>query len=231
MIIARIQKKGCDHDVLADLMFWNDETARDGPENMAVDQWLWSTVPTPLLRVYRWAGDWMSIGYFSSSREVPAGREFVRRPTGGGLVDHSDDWTYTLMVPRGYALAEMKGSASYQVIHQAVCDALALEGTSCYLLADDEKSESAFCFGKAVAHDLVDAEGRKLAGAGQRRGKHGLLHQGSVQASTVSTAQRGMHLAQGLGARVREVEVPIDEKWIANLRDQIFGTDDWSKRR
>jgi lipoate-protein ligase A len=36
------------------------------------------------------------------------------------------------------------------------------------------------CFEKPVAWDLVDRQGRKLAGAGQRRTRRGLLHQGSV---------------------------------------------------
>lgn len=226
-----MQKKRCDQPVLADLMLWNDETAREGPENMAVDEWLWSAVTTPLLRVYRWSGDWMSIGYFSPCSEVPAGRNFVRRPTGGGLVDHRDDWTYTLMVPRGYALAEMQGRDSYQVIHEAVGDGLAQEGIACQLLVEEVSDDSAFCFQKPVAHDLVDARGRKLAGAGQRRGKHGLLHQGSVQTATHADPRRAMHLAMNLAARVCELEAPLDTGAIAKLRDHIYRTDAWNRKR
>ena len=38
------------------------------------------------------------------------------------------------------------------------------------------------CFEKPVAWDLLGENGEKIAGAGQRRSRYGVLHQGSVQA-------------------------------------------------
>jgi len=74
------------------LRVWKDSVARSGPENMAVDEWLTSqTAEGPILRIYDWDGDWVSLGYFQSLAEAQRlfGNEvsYVRRWTGGGIVD------------------------------------------------------------------------------------------------------------------------------------------------
>lgn len=167
------------------LQVWSDKEARTGPENMAVDEWLLESVGEfPILRIYDWAGDWVSLGYFQSLKvaqeifgEEP---EFVRRWTGGGIVDHRVDVTYTLVMPREHPLARGRGCESYKAIHGAVADCLKKGGMSCELAACDSSGDSAACFEKPVAWDLLGAEGQKIAGAGQRRSRVGTMHQGSV---------------------------------------------------
>ena len=62
-----------------DLLVWRDPTARTGPENMAIDEWLMSQVgEIPILRFYHWEGDWVSLGYFQS---LEAAREDIRAQT------------------------------------------------------------------------------------------------------------------------------------------------------
>jgi lipoate-protein ligase A len=226
-----MQKKVSDAPVLSELHVWNDPVARDGPTNMAVDEWLWRSAEKPILRLYCWTGEWMSIGYFSRSSAVPANRNFVRRPTGGGLVDHGSDWTYTLVIPRGHELAEMRGALSYEVIHQALCDALGAEGINCRLLADEDEQSSDFCFRRPVRHDLVWHNGEKIAGAGQRRGKQGLLHQGSVQAVAKFPLQRGFAIASCLADAVTESQVAIDETEVRRLSDEVYRLSSWNRRR
>ena len=168
------------------LLVWPDPVARSGPENMAVDEVLLETLgEEPLLRIYDWEGDWVSLGYFqkiAEARELFAGErvEFVRRMTGGGVVDHREDVTYSLIVPRGQALAEARGEESYRMIHAAVVEALRQAGVVARMLREDDANESVACFEKAVAWDVVGEDGRKIAGAGQKRSRAGLLHQGSV---------------------------------------------------
>ena len=58
--------------------------------------------------------------------------------------------------------------------------ALAGEGIITRLGSGSETTGAALCFANPVNHDLLDPFGLKLAGAGQRRTRHGLLHQGSV---------------------------------------------------
>ena len=94
-----------------------------------------------------------------------------------------------------------------------------------------QEMHSDFCFQQPVRYDLVDELGNKLAGAGQRRGKQGLLHQGSVQAVTDQITQRGMALATELSASVREIRQEIDEVEIHRLQDDVYRQSSWNFRR
>lgn len=196
-----IRKTECDERViLKRLKIWRDPEARSGPENMAVDEWLFRNAgEVPLLRLYGWRGDWVSLGYFQS---LAAAREIfgiepqvVRRWTGGGVVDHRADATYTLVIPREEELARRRGSESYGVIHRALAESMRDFGMVCALTGEDSESDSAACFQKPVRCDIIGAEGEKLAGAGQRRGRAGILHQGSVVAPAEAFEKLGPHLA------------------------------------
>lgn len=231
MIIAAKRKKVCDRRVLERLTLWNDAQPHDGPTNMAIDDWLWHSATMPTLRVYRWGGEWMSIGYFSASRLVPAGRAFVRRPTGGGMVDHSEDWTYTLVVPRGYELAQMSGAESYRSIHQALRDVIRDEGVPCELVGEISEAGDDFCFHSPVVHDLVDASGKKLAGAGQRRGRQGLLHQGSLQVREIASENRAERLAVLLATEVKLAALAADGAWIQDRCERLYANASWNEKR
>ena len=217
--------------MLASLSLWIDPIDRTGPENMAVDEWLWQQMSTPLLRVYRWRGAWISIGYFSQAPDVLGDCEMVRRPTGGGIVDHRNDWTYTLLIPRGLKLAEMPGAQSYQVIHRALASVLAAEGHAARLTDSEDVGDAAYCFTHPVVHDLVDVAGQKIAGAGQRRGRTGLLHQGSVALSTLDHAARGIALAELLALAYMPIEKAPSESEIEELCRRKYRHPDWNYKR
>jgi lipoate-protein ligase A len=141
-------------------------------------------------------------------REQLVGQERVdlcRRPTGGGMVDHRADWTYALVIPRGHAIEELRAADSYQRVHEALAAALRRQGVAarvkpCAAAGSAGKScedstvsgvalqqaaevvgPAGLCFQRAEAFDVVHATtGAKIAGAAQKRNKHGLLFQGSV---------------------------------------------------
>lgn len=170
------------------LIYWNDALARKGSENMAVDHLLLEQVAKyPILRVYAWSEPSVSFGYFHRLEDVKnayPSREgesisYVRRWTGGGIVDHRVDLTYTLVVPREFALGHARGASSYHLIHQVLREVLKKLGQKVEL-SRDEGGSGVVCFDNPVAYDLTDQTGQKIAGAGQRRTRHGLLHQGSV---------------------------------------------------
>ncbi len=170
------------------IQVWRDRELRSGPENMAIDQWLIENLgEVPVLRIYEWRGDWVSLGYFQSLAEARRifgnEPEYVRRWTGGGIVDHRGDQTYTLAIPRSLKLASARGGESYAAIHRELAKCLRERGLSCQLAERDSQRESAACFEKPVAWDLLECGGGKLAGAGQRRTRRGILHQGSVSVS------------------------------------------------
>ncbi|MFC5049549.1 biotin/lipoate A/B protein ligase family protein [Rubritalea spongiae] len=164
-----------------------DSVARSGEENMAVDQLLLEGLAErPMLRFYQWSEPTVSLGYFEKLSDAQRafaadGLHYVRRWTGGGIVDHRVDQTYSLLIPKGHVVEQLRGSASYFAIHRALAASLQEVGIACSIVEEDLVGESRACFEKPVAFDILDAGGKKLAGAGQRRTRDGLLHQGSVQ--------------------------------------------------
>jgi lipoate-protein ligase A len=214
--------------VIPRLHLWLDPVPRDGPENMAVDEWLLESAATPVLRCYEWQPGWGSHGYFIARDALPPlDRRWVRRWSGGGIVDHAADRTYTLVIPRGQALAEMKGAASYRVIHAALVAALAAAGTPARLAGTLPPAAGGECFLQPVEHDVLDPAGRKLAGAGQRRSIRGLLHQGSV----AHRDWRPEDLAAALADRVEPAALRPDPDDLARRIRTRYGSPAWADRR
>jgi len=163
---------------------------------MAIDEALLREVGGPVLRLYEWNVPAVSLGYFQPAALAPAGRPFVRRYTGGGLVDHAHDVTYTIVLPRAHPWMELSAPASYERIHRGVQAALAACGVESDLTPEAVALESEACFQKPVRFDLV-AAGQKLSGAAQRRTREGLLHQGSI---LLGDAKRNGALRKGFAA-------------------------------
>ena len=158
--------------------------AADAATNMAVDHALLRFAVTrgrPLLRLYTWRQPAVSYGYFQQSPAHLAGQyEIVRRPTGGGLVYHGHDTTYTVVIPPGHALYQLGTPDAYRAIHRAVAAALT---TPAELAEKSPAPRGQYeCFQNPVAGDVV-AGHEKLAGGAQRRGRGGVLHQGSIAGS------------------------------------------------
>ena len=172
-------------------------------ENMATDFLLLQHYPhaeRARFRHYEWNEPAFTFGYSQKwafiQSQLPEGRfDLCRRATGGGLVDHRDDWTYALVIPRGHPLEEVRAAQSYRDVHEALASAL----RSCGIAAEaklvcDPKPEgdgcgpAGVCFQRAELYDVVGPDGVKLAGAAQKRSKRGLLFQGSVAKAAVGPA-------------------------------------------
>jgi lipoate-protein ligase A len=223
-------------EVFQTLRLWVDPLRRSGPESMAVDEWLLETATAPLLRVYRWQGDWASVGYFGKIAEAQAAIprvSWVRRWTGGGIVDHRADWTYTLVVPQAEPLASWRGTEIYRAIHAALADALVAEGIAARLCGGDEETGAALCFENPVNHDLLGPDGRKLSGAGQRRSRQGLLHQGSVLAACgeLDSQQRAEALAGRLARCWQPFHAQPEPLDLAQRVTARYARDGWTSRR
>ena len=86
--------------------------------NMAFDEALLEGMPRlgkPVLRFYGWVEPAASFGYFQKFAEVERLthlRPLVRRPTGGAIVTHDRDWTYSLVVPTNHEWYELNALAS-----------------------------------------------------------------------------------------------------------------------
>ena len=158
--------------------------AHSGPLNMAVDQAWLEQSGLPVLRVYAWDQPTVTIGYAQSLPKLQESLPdwpVVRRWTGGGVVFHQGDFTYSVIVPASHPWAELSALESYRRIHGSLARALDASGHSgCRLAMPEDLLEGPFCFVAPALHDVIRGP-VKVAGAGQRRGKLGFLHQGSVQ--------------------------------------------------
>jgi lipoate-protein ligase A len=222
--------------VFSRLSLWLDDDRRSGPENMAVDEWLLQTTVCSVLRVYSWEEGWGSLGYFGALAEAKRSFDevrWVRRWTGGGIVDHRSDWTYTLVVPSNEEVAKLRGAESYRLIHQALARVASMNDLNVRLSSGMNETGDSCCFVNPVEHDLVDASGRKIAGAGQRRTKLGLLHQGSVagRLEGPESIARAEALAAILAETVEEFTARPDPDDLAQRVASRYGNPAWTERR
>lgn len=169
----------------AQLALWTDVVPREGPDQMACDEAMLWCAELPVLRVFLWARPWVSAGFFTphhAARSVRPDLPLCRRWTGGGVVVHEGDFTFSLVVPRRESWASMRPREAYRSLHSAVVAGLRQAGVDATLADDNQGQEQ--CFAAPVRDDVL-AGGRKIAGGAQRRTKLGLLHQGSIQNAAV----------------------------------------------
>jgi len=172
--------------------------------NMALDEALLESVSRrgkPVLRFYGWTEPAATFGYFQRYADVERAtplRPLIRRPTGGGIVPHDADWTYSLAFPPGHEWHSLKAEESYRRVHEWIQAAFAklkiatelAPGRRCSTLDTRHSTLPAACFVGHVKFDLL-WKGGKIAGAAQRRNKLGLLIQGSVQPSSFQKSEVG----------------------------------------
>jgi lipoyl(octanoyl) transferase len=158
--------------------------------NMALDEVLLENVSRlgqPVLRFYGWTEPAATFGYFQKFSDVESAtplRPLIRRPTGGGIVPHDADWTYSVIFPAGHEWHSLKAGESYRRIHDWLRLAFAELNVETELAPDCKRSLPGQCFAGHEKFDLLWC-GKKIAGAAQRRNKSGLLIQGSVQPPAV----------------------------------------------
>jgi len=219
---------------------WNCRIIRqredNAASNMATDEALMQLIHQPVLRFYRWSEPAVTIGYFQKWTEVPAGRPFARRYTGGGLVDHEADFTYSIIVPKEHPLDARGTSSSYEEIHLAVAAGLQREGFDVEVVPTTDPEPHAACFQRAVKHDVVSG-GQKIAGAAQRRSRTGTLHQGSIIPGgkfNWESMSRSLQAELGplLGDEIKESPMTQEESLLAKeLATSRYNTDDWNKQK
>ena len=145
----------------------------------------------PTLRFYGWNPPAVSIGYFQSMLEEvdldavrAGGYGYVRRPTGGRLIFHHMELTYSVVIreellPGGVV-------ETYREISQGLLAGMAELGAPAELSGGDRDPRRAdpdgfhtACFDTASAYEL-QIGGRKVAGSAQTRRDGVILQHGSI---------------------------------------------------
>src|SRR5208337_1828234 len=123
---------------------------------MALDEALLEAVSRlgrPVLRFYGWTEPAATFGYFQKYAEVERAtllRPLVRRPTGGGIVPHEADWTYSCVFPAGHEWHALAAMESYRRMHEWIADAFARLAVYTELASCPRKAGAGQCF---VGHE------------------------------------------------------------------------------
>jgi lipoate-protein ligase A len=201
--------------------------------NMAIDEAILLTSASVTLRCYRWCRPTVSFGYFvewESVNAVYAVRSLVRRWTGGGIVEHGEDFTYALVLP--VAIGRPRTTELYCHIHRAIAAALQRAGQNVEIAGtvQDRSADSLqACFDRTVEFDLK-VDGKKIAGAAIRRHRRGILLQGSIQRVTIPIGFETI-LARTLGEQI-DIRAVSSEAFdlAAQLAAGKYGSDAWNRR-
>src|SRR5207302_11191080 len=175
----------------------------------------------------------VSFGYvvkFAEARELAGDRATVRRWTGGGIVSHGEDLTYSIMIGSKNDAFALPSKIIYQRVHWALGIALRQIGIAAALIETEVPKISDACFANPVVSDVIES-GRKIAGAAQRKTRNGLLHQGSIQYGNLDERFRNA-FAQLLGRRIVEEGIGTGVLHAAEeLATTKYATVDWRQRR
>ena len=165
--------------------------------NMAIDETLMTSLENsddnlPILRFYSWNRPAITAGYFQDIRKLASKfgtgqnvSQVVRRLTGGGMVLHGKDLTFSLLVKIPDPLVGGDVKASYLKVNEALMLGLGsifkdLDFADCRTAVPAGRGEGErICFEKPSCYDVMNL-GKKVVGASQRRRNGVLLHQSAV---------------------------------------------------
>lgn len=240
----------------------------DAATNMAIDAALLENIPRGLaaFRHYGWLEPAASFGYaqaYKSVASVYTGADpalptaLVRRLTGGGIVDHRNDWTYALIIEASLHAAQVPATELYACIHRAIGQTLASLGIEARLApcpkncpthnsplcAQPPSSQMppSKCFESAAANDVLRSDGRKIAGAAMKRSRRGLLIQGSIDRGALpdtfnymtfqSQLVEQLATALNLPAHTLKDIRPLFHSERIEAEKKRFADDTWNQRR
>lgn len=221
---------------------------------MAIDAVLLRSVPSEsaFFRHYNWTKPAVTFGYTQRIDEIkqviPHNIELCRRITGGGIVDHRHDWTYAMVMHSRLKAARMPATELYTIIHRCIQKAMAAQAIetrlspcprACGEAPNPPPAGPSQCFVLPAANDVLDMQGRKIAGAAMKRTREGILIQGSINRRPLPTAFDFSALSVALPEILADaLELRLfrgrrnlpDEQEIQQERQRFEGTD-WASRR
>lgn len=173
---------------------WNlivDKKPLPGSWNMAVDEFLFQSLgddPQTYLRFYRWERPTASLGYSQKIRKVidveycqKNGIDIVRRMTGGKLVLHQKEVTYSLCSSDSQIFTSALKD-SYRLISEALMQGFEKMGLKpCLADAPPESyvKGNLPCF-SYPARDEIEVQRKKIVGSAQKRTGAKFIQHGSI---------------------------------------------------
>ncbi|MCR5503968.1 MAG: hypothetical protein K6E94_00080 [Elusimicrobiaceae bacterium] len=211
-------------------------------EQMAADELLVSGF-APCIRFFNWDfRPQATFGYVQKLEQAKAELDslginrFTRRMTGGGLVLHKDDLTFSLV----FDLKErVQPGIIYTALHSAINGELSKAGfiASVYTGESDykpqtEQGQVQNCFTNPVADDLMQ-NGKKVLGGALRRFDKRVLYQGSLQIKEAESQKAKQALIKGFLKYLGQTdtqEIILTQDFLAqtkNLAQTKYRTEEW----
>ena len=166
---------------------------QDAYFNMAVDEVLLTQkekgmIPSTI-RFYGWRPGALSLGYtqkIASEINLEAlrnlGLDCVSRITGGGIIFHHQEVTYSLTIGPDSCLFSNSVGESFRRLCAGIIKAMELLGVKADFAGDNSlpvNNSDAFCFAANSSYDIIIKQ-RKLGGNAQRRKKTVIFQHGSI---------------------------------------------------
>ncbi len=139
---------------------------------------------TPIFRLYSWGKDSFTIGRFQKLEDIPDikkfGNNYAKRITGGGLLLHGYDISYSILLP-----IDLLGSKNVKQSYEYICSFILNFYKKLGLHVEYAKdidlnlSKSFFCQEGFEAYDMI-CRGKKLGGNAQKRTKNLIFQHGSI---------------------------------------------------
>lgn len=168
----------------------------DGATNMAIDEAILQALAEgrgmPTLRFFQWEPACLSLGYNQHWRDVDEaachrlGYTWTRRPTGGRAILHTDEATYSLIIPQDDPRIEGGIVASYRVLSLGLLHGLEKLGVQAEQASKEEVIANRqggrggpVCFDTPSRYEIT-WQGKKLIGSAQLRRKKIVLQHGTL---------------------------------------------------
>lgn len=173
-----------------------------GAENMAIDEALLRSFnplsSLPVLRLYGWTPPALSLGRFQNAADVldlarcrADGVAVVRRVTGGGVIYHADELTYSIVCAPGQIPPASSIKDSFRILTGFLLSFYCGLGVDAAYAVDVMPEgrrlgvRTPFCFAGRESFDIL-AGGRKIGGNAQRRVKGAIFQHGSIPLHNLS---------------------------------------------
>ncbi len=163
-----------------------DSPTLSASENISIDESLLEVFDgTPILRLYSWKPNSYTLGRFQKIEQIEQkerfGDDWARRMTGGGLLLHGFDLSYTLILP-----IDFLGSKSVKESYEYICSflihfykTLGLDVEYAKDCISSPQSSSPFCQAGFESYDMI-YDGKKIGGNAQKRSREILFQHGSM---------------------------------------------------
>jgi len=182
-------------------------------ENMRIDEELFNTFSTnslPILRIYSWEKSF-TIGISQKFENISSIQNYkdnwAKRITGGGVLFHGNDLSYSLLLPLSYTIG-LSVKETYEKICFFLLEFYKSLGLDAKYAKDNKEivlSKNEYCQIGFEPYDIL-INGKKIGGNAQRRSKNVIFQHGSI---AVSKEEKNMKY--GFSLEDFEIKLSIED--------------------